>query len=179
MERFLQLMQSKVERFTYPEIRAEILRQQIQELEEKGKALHDGLHALDNIRLQNLRQQLARIRKTAELNSQGRVLVRKNSKLMTEMMESGGAPSGAEDHLNQLREWIDSMERQRTQQDLRMMRGLRQSMLWVNRRYWGHNITLVGRHFAWRYLLNKPAYYLSRPVLRFMLWGMKRTQHLR
>jgi len=169
MEKLLNALKAKAEQFTPSEIEAEILRQRLRELEQSSKQNPKEPQRFDEISLLKLR--LAEVEELAEYNSQGRTLARKYWKMMDEWGETREFSPRNPDEFNEMiekyRQWLEKGEVRRTDYDLRQMN-------WI-RRYWprsdwsvrGFMIKRAGKHFAKRYMLEKPRYHLGRVLLKW------------
>lgn len=116
-------MNRESQRFSRSEIRAELLRQEIQELELKIQ--NDGpnsTHAITDAReLERRRGQLAAVRPEAEFNTQGRAALDKVYKLADQAHKSGDIPPGTEDAVKDVAVWFDALAKEKKSRNQRQI----------------------------------------------------------
>ena len=170
MEKLLESVKARSEQFTTIEIQAEVLRQQIQDLERKGIHNRATPQTQDEKLLKALKTRLATLQGEAELASQGRTVLGEQSKLLLAFRKHGDFPAFTGDMMDTTRKWIDGLENQQNKRHQRQIDRLKQH--WP-RADWGRRLTMLGslgRRTTRRYVIDKPIYRLGRTVAR---WGSR------
>lgn len=171
----MEMLRAKAQKFTHSEIRAEVLRQRIQELEQtEFKSGNDPQTVAILQKLANLQDELSRVDVHANLNSEYRKLVNRYIVMMEHFRENDDVPSDAEEVIEGLRRWLDKAENQRRReflQELSVCRQVWPEASWSNR---ARVIRWVGRHSLRQIGFEYPRYRLGRMMLGWMLKGSKR-----
>ena len=174
MEKMIELMRAKSEQFTSVELQAEILRQQIQELEKEDGHDHEIPESQRATHLKALKHELAYLQQPAELNHQGRVLMSKYWKMMSDMQRSESLPSDADKVLQEFSQWVEAMENRRNQE-------YRFQIQHFNR-HWPHaswttrkqDLGWIGKSTLRRYAFDKPRYYVGRALVGWLWRAIKK-----
>ena len=169
----MQLVEERLQKFESSEIQAEILRQDLRELESRA-CKSGGLPPQERNRIQTLilrkEELLAGIQDEAELATQGRRVLRD----MIKFWKSGDITKLDEDDIHNWAGFLEGLEHHRRKQHLWQVKRLRRAFVWENRNKWGPNLRVAGGYFAGYYLQSKPRYYLARAGMRTLLWLSRR-----
>ena len=110
MEEWLKHREKQVQRFTHPELKAELLRQQIRELESQPL---DPNSRHDILVLEMLKQRLAAVQQPASLASEGRAHMERAFEIARKGLATGIVPPDSEDILRDCQKWLETIERER------------------------------------------------------------------
>lgn len=160
MNNMLETLKDRSQRFTTTEIQAEILRQDIQKLE-NAQPLGDN----DLRRLKILKQRMADIEEPSKLNAQGRVLMRRYLGMMNEDRTWIDGPSNVDGMLDDVRKWMDAMEEERRRRRYRHMSSFKQAWPVAD---WEGRVKMLrwfGRYNIRQFAKDKPLLYIARAAM--------------
>ena len=177
MEKMIEAIRARAQQFTHSEIQAEVLRQRIQELEQKGLTDSNDPQTLSDLQeLRSLRHRLQFFREHAEQDSQNRSLMGEFTKMLEKVQESGDIPQNSESVLKELRKRMDEVEFQRR---IRYVRELERPKIFWSSASWAGRAGIIHRLASSsikRIAIEKPRHHLGRLALGGAL-KMARKRH--
>ncbi|KAL6716539.1 hypothetical protein ACLMJK_006106 [Lecanora helva] len=182
-EKIVDSARAKSEQFTAIEIDAEIVRQQIDELEQQ---LHKhpefgrtpaalGPAVLGRgLRIKALKRRLAELEEGAELNSQSRALLRRWLKIVDNAQKAQYDSSEIEEFLEQWRDLLDATENERRRQHQIEMKNL--NLSWAFNGFNGKIKILrwLSKNMTRRLLVEKPIHFAQRTITGVLLKKIKK-----
>ena len=175
LERMIETLRARAQRFTHSEITTEILRQKIKELEQKEFISSNDPQALRDLeKLEILRHQLSNIQDQAERDTQSRSISNGYANMLREYQESGELPRGSEELYENYLKWLDGTENHRRlfyTREMEKFRTIWPAATWSNRM---GMLRWLGRYGVRRIAFERPFYHLSRKAMRWALRDLKR-----
>lgn len=164
-------LEDKAQRFGPSEIRAEILRQEIQVLEKAGPK-----DANDSQRLEELQLRLEDIEEPSQLEAQGRDILRRYLSLIDQIRESYEVPSDADKVFEEIRKWMDAMEDERRRRHLHHLSHVKQTWPVADWERRGKMLQRFGRHSIQRFAKEMPRYHIGRAVMGWVTMMAKKRR---
>jgi len=175
MQRWVEERNRKLQQFTHDELLAEMLRQQIQELEKQEfRAPGNGQLRTDFEKLEDLKLELAAIQEHADIRSQGRLHSNKIMDMMAELRDSSSMPPHAEKTLKDYLSWLEVMEDHRRKDYTDQRNHIVQNWPVASWEYRGRLLRWFGKEMYHRVARQKIPYYISRVAMGQLLKWVRR-----
>lgn len=168
MQRWVDEKHRMIQQFSHDELHAEMLRQQIQELETQE------FDSVNFQKLEILKLELAAFQMRADVTFKGRIQSNKIIELMKELRMSRAPPPNAEKTLKEYLAWLEVMEDSRKQDYSNHRTHIMQELPNGSWEYRGNLLRWFGKEIYHRIARQKIPYYISRVTMSYVLKMVKK-----